>query len=498
MALPHLIKYVYNSGTDEVIRRGKKIHSSGYVELVENDELMHSVTFRIRDDSYSTFYKVNVQKYDDPKNLSVRCTCPYNLGDICRHEAAALFQLQDLIDRNLLASDNVAVYNQRHTIIKMKFIDLKTIRMLTGQDNYEAAEEILRTNKINIINAKNEKVEASLDIEEEKILLIIQKNEERNFDTSCSCSETSHSLCKHKTTLFLHLLNAYGPHYFDTIRNWDKEKNKLLELYGYSLNEELSGKFEFIYKEGKPFLKVLDPSIKKIIPSISKYSKARLCRFPESPEIATAVALKQKRVAIVFNANQKIFPFFSIDAVQGDYDEEAEKFIGRVEKLDLSKFINTESFSASDKQLIQQARKLQQAEINKYLNRNSPFSGFWENIIQQENEELPEETKMLITEYIHPKIKKIFQETNITLYLPAGKKFNTENLQTVITSPNHPSIQFDVSIKDDEYLLNSRVLINDERLKLSDNQWNNFLLFLYDEEIFLWKKAEDALDCQKV
>ena len=148
--------------------------------------------------------------------------------------------------------------------------------------------------------------------------------------------------------------------------------------------------------------------------------------------------LKQKRVAIVFNANQTDFPFFSIDAVQGDYDEEGEKFIGRVEKLDLSKFINTESFTEGDKQLIQQARKLQQVEINKYLNRNSPFSGFWENIIQQENEELPEETKMLITEYIHPKIKKIFQETNITMYLPAGKKFNTENLQSVFTS-NHSS-----------------------------------------------------------
>ena len=34
MALPHLIKYVYTHGTDEVIRRGKKIHAIGFVELV--------------------------------------------------------------------------------------------------------------------------------------------------------------------------------------------------------------------------------------------------------------------------------------------------------------------------------------------------------------------------------------------------------------------------------------------------------------------------------
>ena len=457
---------------------------------------MHSVIFRIRDDSYSTFYKVTVQKYDEPKNLSVRCTCPYNLGDICRHEAAALFQLQDLIDRNLLASDSVAIYNQRHTVIKMKFIDLKTIRMLAGQDNYNEAEELLRTHKINIINARNEKVEASLGIDETSFRLIIQKNEERNFDTSCSCTETSHALCKHKTALFIHLLNAYGPHYFDSIRNWDKEKNKLLELYGYSLNEELSGKFEFIYKEGKPFLKVLDPSIKKIMPAVPNVSNA-LVADSETPEMAIASVVKQKRIAIVFNANQPDFPFFSIDAVQGEYDEEGEKFVGRVEKLDLSKFINTESFTAGDRQLIQQARKLQQAEINKYLNRNSPFSGFWENIIQQENQELPEETKILITEYIHPKIKKVFQEKNITMYLPAGKKFNTENLQSVFTSSHHPTIQFEVTTKGDQYVLNSGIIINDELLKPSDNQWDNILLFLYDEEIFLWKKAEDALIAKK-
>ena len=54
MALPHLIKYVYTSGTEEVIRRGKKIHAIGYVELVEYDELMGSVTFRVKDDSYAT------------------------------------------------------------------------------------------------------------------------------------------------------------------------------------------------------------------------------------------------------------------------------------------------------------------------------------------------------------------------------------------------------------------------------------------------------------
>ncbi len=107
MALPYLTKYIYNNGTDEVIRRGKKIHSIGNVELVNVDDLMGAITFRVKDDMYATYYKVYIEKYKDEKNLAIRCGCPYNLGEICRHEAAALFQLQEMLDKNMLGEKDL-------------------------------------------------------------------------------------------------------------------------------------------------------------------------------------------------------------------------------------------------------------------------------------------------------------------------------------------------------------------------------------------------------
>jgi SNF2 family DNA or RNA helicase len=498
LALPYFIKYVYNSGTDEVIRRGKKIYSSRFVELVEHDELMHSVFFRVRDDSYSTFYKVTVQKYDDPKTLSVRCSCPYNLTELCRHEAAALMQLQDLVDKNLLSAGGPAVYNQKHTVVKIKNIDLRMIRMLAGMENYAAAEEILRKNKCNILNAASEKVEADLEYDRNKFHLIIQKNEERNFDTSCNCDESEHPLCKHKTALFLQLLNNWGPNYFDSIRNWDKEKNKLLEGYGYSLEEDLTDKFEFIYKEGKPYLKVLDSSIKKVALATPGF-KTETTEKTEELGAAPSFAQKGKQVALVFNGNEKTFPFVSVDVVQGDYDEENQNFLGRVEKLDLTKFINTDSFSDRSKLLIQQARKLQQSEINKYLNRNSPFSGFWENIIHTENEEFPEETKMLIAEFLHPKLKRIFEENEgkTHFYLPAGEKFTTQNLEPLELSLTVPEIEFNLSASANEKLMESVAKLPLDQPELSDNQWGSNLMFLYDHSLFLWKKSEEVLVAEK-
>ena len=77
------------------------------------------------------------------------------------------------------------------------------------------------------------------------IKVIIKKNEERNFDTSSDYEDIEHPLNLPKMIVFLQLLNSHGPHYFDSIRNWDKEKNKLLEAYGYSLSDDLKGKFEF-------------------------------------------------------------------------------------------------------------------------------------------------------------------------------------------------------------------------------------------------------------
>ncbi len=505
MALSHLIKYVYNTGSDEVIRRGKKIHASGYVELAEHDGLMNSAVFRVKDDTYSTYYRVNIQQYNDSKSLSVRCSCPYNLGDICRHEAAALLQLQELIDKNMLGGGNIR-YNQLHTIAKMKHIDLKVMRVLSSHEIYDEAEKLVTNNKITIGNAANERVEGIVQTENETWPVVVQKNDERNFDTSCKCEEEQHPLCVHKTAMLLHLFHKNGPYYFDSIRNWDKEKNKLLQIYGYSLDDDLTGKFEFIYKDGKPFLKVLDTSIKRVAPTAPVAKPAYMEGTPAAAKAAvpeTAVeeeALPAKKLGIVFNFNSSSFPYFSVDAVQGDYNSSNKKLVGKAEKIDLTKYVNTEPFSEDDKMLLQQVRKLQGSEINKYLNRNSPFSGIWENIIHTDGDDLPEETKSLMAEYLHPKLKKLFEEqaSNESIYyLPEKKLFKTENLKEVSLSDTFLSPQFKITAQGEGFELQCRFKINGAEQPVADNECNSSILFLYNHVFYLWQKPEDSLQAEK-
>ena len=502
MALPHLTKYVYTHGTDEVIRRGKKIHAIGYVELVEFDELLDSVSFRVKDDSYATYYKVHIQKFKDPRSMSLRCACPYNLGDICRHEAASLIQLQEMLDRNQLKSQD-ASYDQMHTVVKMKHIDLKTLRLLCSPNSYQEAEQYLRTKRAEIEHAKDEMVKATVEIDGTSYQVVIRKNEERNFDTSCPYEDKEHPLCLPKVVVFLQLLNAYGPYYFDTIRNWDKEKNKLLEAYGYSLSDDLKGKFEFTYKEGKPFLRVLDTSIKRVTPQDLNKPKFRL---PEPEPTPTVVAdagemevhpdsLIRQRVGVVFNFTSKGYPGFSVDAVSGEVNEEATAFVGKVEKLDLSKFISPEGYTESDQQLIPALRKMHESETTKYLNRNSPFSASWENIIHHEEDDLPEDTKALMVEYLHPKLKKLFNDiaaSPLVYCLPDKKAFKTENLRTIGMVQDFVVPYFRVSQVKNQFEIECRAKLNGKDMAIVDNQIDSSLLMFFEDNLYLWQKPEDV------
>jgi superfamily II DNA or RNA helicase len=491
MALPHLLKYVYTHGSDEVIRRGKKIHAIGFVELVENDNLFGSAVFRVKDDNYSTFYKVYVNNYKDPKTLSLRCACPYNLGEICRHEAASLIRLQEMMDKGQLETDDVE-YDQKHTVAKMKIIDYRTIQLLSSHELAQEAEQYLKEHQPVIESAKDETVKATVTIDGDDFFVIIRRNEERNFDTSSDYQDREHLLCLPKVIVFLHLLYTKGQHYFETIRNWDKEKNKLLEAYGYSLKDDLSGKFEFNYKDGKPYLRVLDPSIKRVaLPMPLARPKVETVAAVEVEESTSREHVITKRLGVVFNFNKKGYPFFGIDLIEGEMDEE-DNFAGTVEKLELGKYINADAYNEDDRNVLTLVRKLQDTEINKYVSRNSPFSGIWENIIHQEDDELPGETKRLIIEYLFPKIKKLLGEfTGSPVYiLPKGKSFKTAHLERVEVSKEYLVPQLSVTNNGNKFEVECYVKPDSVAHLVSENEVNSSLLFLYNHQVYTWDTVE--------
>jgi len=489
LALPHILKYVYTNGTDEVIRRGKKTHALGFVELVEFDKLTGNLIFRVKDDAYGSYYKVYIQKYIDPKQILLRCTCPYNLGDVCKHEVASLFQLQEFLDKGQLGDEEV-YYNQQHTVIKLRNLDIRSIRTLCSPESFNEAEKFLQKKKIKINSAKDETLKATVVLPEKDYSVVIRKNDERNFDTSCEYEDTEYPLCLPKVIVFLYLIRQYGADYFDTIRNRDVEKNKLLEAYGYSLADDLKGKFEFVFKEGKPFLRVLDRNIKRVSISTDTSKPAPVLKKQETVteevvDVETET-VETTRLGLVFNLNKKNYPYFSIEVISGEANEEQTGFSDKIEILDISKYIDASAYSEKDITLLNAVRKIQDTELRKYINKNTPFG------LQQDDELLTdvmnEEEQKLANEYIMPRLKKIFAELGddgLAYILPQGKKFITQNIQSVETIGTPAKIGFFIDKTDDVYTCDCLVKLGGLVHGLDENELASPQIYMYNHQLYV-------------
>jgi SNF2 family DNA or RNA helicase len=499
MALPPLLRHIYNYGNDEVIKRGKKIFLLGGVQTLKIDELTATASFRVRNDLYHNYYTVNISRYNSDDGMNVRCQCPYNMGEICRHEVAALFYLNDLSITQQLQGAN-ANFDQSMTIIRMRQVELKQLRVFTSDESYKQAEYYSLNNPAKIISAANEIVQAELTIDNEVFKLMLKRNDDKTYNTSCTCVHTHHALCVHKVSLFVQLINSYGSGYFDTIRSWDTQKNKLLQQYGYALTDNLDGKFEFVYNDGKPTLRVLDASIKKI--NATPIQPIGMPVSATTPAITEASA--RNKIGLVINANHNQYPFFTLDIVEGETNEKGTRFVDTVRTLDIGKYMPLERYKEVERTIIATVRKLMPAEVSKYIGKNSVYGDMWENILSADSasESLTADTKKLYIEYYQPKLKNLLHNLLIGVpvyYLPQGEKFVTKNLAPLRVHTEPLKVDFKVLETETKNKLVVRVIDAEFKPKeITDNELKSNLLYLQSGDLYCYEKADASYQIEKV
>jgi len=485
MSLPPLLKHVYNHGTEEVIRRGKKIFHTAGVQMLDVDHLIEQVRFRVRNDLYQNYYMVTITKYFDPKNLSVRCQCPYNLGDICRHEVAALFQLNDIVQSGFFENTDVT-YDQKHTVVRMRQVSIQMLRVFSSADVIERAEMWANNQKAIITSNANDKVEAEMPDGDATYKVVIRQNEERYFDTSCGCGEKAFPLCVHKAALFIQLLKSFGPQYFQSMRDWDIQKNKLLGLYGYSLNDDLTGKFTFTYENGKPFLRVLDPTIKKIAP-VEKPKPVYAAAAKETAVATEAPVVDDaKRLGVVIDTQVSWYPFVNIQLVAGETDDEHKKFLNGVERLELQQYVNPLRFKIEDRELLPVVRKFTPEETLKYLKKNLPFGDFLDDYREVLKEDPAEEVRSQVWEYLLPKYQRLLERYSghtLCFLQKPGKALSSASLEPVAFSEKKAKPQLSVTKGDDAYTISLDWNIAESYVPFDGAKQLNAGLLLHEYEI---------------
>jgi hypothetical protein len=485
MSLPPLLKHVYNFGTEEVIRRGKKIFHTSGVQLLDVDHLIEQVRFRVRNDVYQNYYTVTVGKYLDPKNLSIRCQCPYNLGDICRHEVAALFQLNDIVLSGFFENTDIT-YDQKHTVVRMRNVNRQTLSIFAAPDTIEQAEIWASNNKAIITANKNDIIEAEVPDEEHTYKVLIKQNDERYFDTSCGCDAKSHPLCVHKAAVFLQVLNAFGSQYFLSMRDWDEQKNKLLRQYGYTLDDDLTDKFTFTYDNGKPFLRVLDPGLKKVSVTESGggYKQLTTQRVQQPVE---EIKQEDRSLGIVIDANVSWYPFVNFILIDGLTDEDGQKYLGPIHKLELGQYVNPLAYKEEERDLIPVIRKFAPEEILKYLKKNLPFGDFLDDYKEVLKDTPGDDVKEQVWEYLLPKYKKIlerFRNHQLCFVHDDKKQLSSTTIQPIAFAerPVHPQIR--VSKLKNEYLLSVEWFLGTSIVPFKEVQQLNPALIVHDFTLY--------------
>ncbi len=206
------------------------------------------------------------------------------------------------------------------------------------------------------------------------------------------------------------------------------------------------------------------------------------------------------RLGIVISYNAHNYPYIQVDVVQGEPNEGHTAFAGKIEKLDVARFVSTDVLEEDDRLVLQQVRKILSSEVNRYLNRNSPFSGIWENIVQQHDDELPEETRQLIIEYLHPKYKKLFTDvadSNFTFFLPRNKALQTANLLPANCSINFITPEINVHFTGTHYEITCTARTPLGNKNVAENVLSSSLLFQQEDQFYLWQKPEDVLLVEK-
>ena len=468
MSLPRFLRFAYHHGTEEVIRRGKKIFNAGGVQLMDVDHLLGQVRFRVRNDQYNTYYTVTVAKFQDEKGMSVRCQCPYNLGEICRHEVAALFQLNDLSAAGFFADTNIT-YDQSHTLVRMRQVTEELIAVFTAPQSLALARAWADERRASSIVTEGDRLSANVTEEGGLHPVSLRQNDERYFDTSCDCNEQTHPLCRHKAAVFLQILKERGPNFFRTMQNWDAMKEKLLALYGYSMKDELTGKFEFTYEDGRPVLKVLDQNIRKL--AIVETPPPALPKSISSVPEPAPVAGLRPRIGIVADAAAPLFPFVAWRLVAGEAAPGAHQFAGPIESIDAGGYVSTVRYSTTDRDAIPIVRKLAPEELGGAVAKALPFAQLPDEATQLlSNVPLPEVADAA-WEYLLPRYQRLlgrFAQHPLCFVRMQGQPFTGARLIPVECSPAPAQPALRVLIDRDDVLVTLQWTVGGRHIPTDD------------------------------
>jgi hypothetical protein len=461
------------------------------VKTLEVSEDNQSVKAKVKG---SKFYEVCFYGLKDGM-ISSSCTCPFDWGNVCKHEVAVAKEIDVFLNdtgkistalktakvKENKPAKNDGIFEFSFEEVKnltkstlLKYSDLKTI----DQGNLSFVENISIAKSTMLLEIHGDyywgggiRYKTSIDILADSIKLV----------SNCRCKK--HRLCKHQSSALLYL-HQYLSHLFINKEELEQKKEELLSEYGFTLKDKKYQEyFSFDNSEkGLEIIPLKEGIMKKFEFSDFDYFSDRVLSEETTfrdqlPYLNTQNKnTKPQGVAFAFEfilLDDDRRPNVVLYPLTGNLNKDSTELSSKIETIDADDFLfNKEKFRKEERNLIEHSFFLTEDYLDSINSRT-----------------------FLSSNYIHNKLKELIPKLKNQIVYKwednYNKKVSKNYLTPIHLSLNSANLEFIVSEEEDFYITEAYIIIEDEKQKLRNAKIGYNFLFVEKNNKYYLNKSID-------
>ncbi|TXD52604.1 MULTISPECIES: SNF2-related protein [unclassified Polaribacter] len=424
--------------------------------------------------------------------ISSSCTCPYDWGNVCKHEVAVANEIEGMMAALDTSAKDLSSKKVKTKSIAKKHDGIFTFSFKEVQEFDKAV--FLKYTDPHIFSQGNATFVSNVFSEASKLILEIRgdywasgiefKTEiellenELTLVSNCRCSK--HRLCKHQVSALL-FVHHHLPHLLLSEEDIENKKNQLLVEYGFSLEDK---KHETYFKfensqNGLEIIPLKEGILKKFEFSKMDYFSNHLQESEVLLRNQLPYKLKEKRnlkpkgIAFAFefeSLKNERRPSVMVHPITGNLNNEATLLSSKIEEIEVDTFsFKKEKFSTEEKALIEASFCLSESYLNS-INSNT----------------------FLSQNYIHHKLLNLIPGLqNKIIYRSTGNSYKIlkQDLVPIILDMNSADLEFKIIEEEDFYSTETYIIVNGKKQKLRNAKIGDNFLFVQKEETYYLNKS---------
>ncbi len=493
------VREFYESKSDSQGRiRGRRIANKKQCLVQELDLDKQKASFVINKNGQHEGL-INIANYLDG-NFKIESSYTSADGSLLDENViAALMVLEQALEKWQDLQTGVNINDTRSTTLEIDKISSTINYANTTAQNVNRAEILIKYDEVKLIDSSDPKrIEFKIFDSTKYVNVVFERSINQNILSSCSCSDISYKLCQHKVAALMYFKNLKGDYAFQLMKDHTANKNDLLQEYGYSLDDDIEGKFAFYFEDGEVKLQVRDKKLKKIsnkeqwsaFSEILSNNSLQLQQLSIFEQTQTEKTSWGRGFGIAFynltiNTPDQ-FPGFQFIALAGKLDDSGRRFRTNIAHIDQAQQQALPQITDAELQLEDALRFFDHESISKWANNKFKKKFVWSKLNAQE--------RYGCLQYVSNRLKQVFPLLKKAVFghLKDPSLIKMANFQPLEIIDETPELCFE--LVENEKFLELKPFIIWENIQYPLNEFTQkaSLFLIHERFLFLIDSIETA------